>query len=276
MKLKLILFLLLITQIALSQKKNTDLKEMNLKGEVMSITTIEDKMPSVTDGSGFYSQKETNLYIFNKYGFITEQKYIKNNKFDSKKKKYYNSSNQIVKIESYNSDDKFDVNENFAYEYEINGETSKMIYLSLITKYRNELIKKGITKSFLQYSFNSENIEEKNFERIENEKGKVIEENYYIQNELYSKTLKSHNSKGLLSKKSYFQYWNGNETMNINEYLHNSKNDIIKITTFDSQNNIVDVENITYVYDKKNNWIKKNSQGSETITIIERKIEYKK
>lgn len=276
MKLKLLISLIFITQITLSQKKITDLEKMNLKGEIISIKIIEEKMPSVIpEGSDLNSRKEINSYVFNKNGYITEEKCIIRDQFDSKKKKYYNTLNQISKVETYDSEDKLKVDENFEYEYDSNGEMNKIVYASSPTVYRNELVKKGNTKTFTQFEFNDEKVEVKSFERIENESGKVIEDNYYIRNELYSKTLQSYDKKGLLSKKTYSQYWNGKETINIEEYLYNKNNDIIKITTFDENNNIVNEENVTYVYDKKGNWTKKNSQGPEII-ITERNIEYKK
>lgn len=274
MKLKLLLSLLFMTQISFSQKKITDLEKMNLKGDIVSIKTIEKKMPSIiVEGSDFNSRKEINFYVFNKNGYITEEKSIVRDQFDSKKKKYYNSLNQISKVETYDSEDNLELDKNFEYEYDSNGEINKITYSNSPSVYRNELIKKGNTKTFIKFEFNDEKVESKTFERIENEKGKVIEDSYYIRNELYSKTLQSYDIKGLLSRKKYSQYWNGKETINIEEYLYNKNNDIIKITTLDENNNIVNEENVIYVYDKKGNWIRKDSQGSEIITT-ERNIDY--
>lgn len=278
MKLKLLLLfsLLFITQISFSQKKMTDLEKMNLKGDIVSIKTIENKMPSImAEGSDFNSRKEIKFYLFNKNGYITEEKCILRDQFDSKKKKYYNSLNQISKEETYDSQDNLELDKNFEYEYDSNGEINKTTYSSNPSVYRNELIKKGNTKTYIRFELNDKKVEEKTFERIENEYGKVIEDNYYIRNELYSKTLKSYDKKGMLTKQKYSQYWNGQETVNIEEFLYNENNDVIKITTFDGNHNIINEENVTYVYDKKRNWIKKNSQGSETI-ITERNIDYTK
>jgi hypothetical protein len=274
MKLKLLLSLLFMTQISFSQKKITDLEKMNLKGDIVSIKTIEKKMPSIiVEGSDFNSRKEINFYVFNKNGYITEEKSIVRDQFDSKKKKYYNSLNQISKVETYDSEDNLELDKNFEYEYDNNGEINKITYSNSPSVYRNELIKKGNIKTFIRFEFNDEKVESKTFERIENEKGKVIEDSYYIRNKLYSKTLQSYDIKGLLSRKKYSQYWNGKETINIEEYLYNKNNDIIKITTLDENNNIVNEENVIYVYDKKGNWIRKDSQGSEIITT-ERNIDY--
>jgi hypothetical protein len=275
MKLNLLFSLLFITQISLSQKKITDLEKMNLKGDIISIKTIEEKMPSILpEGSVLNSRKEINFYIFNKNGYIAEEKRIIRDQFDSKKKKYYNSINQILKEETYDSEDNLKLDENFEYEYDSNGEIKKRTYSTSSTIFRNEIIKKGNTKIYTQFEFNDEKVEVKISERIEDENGKVIEDNYYIRNKLYSKTLQLYNKKGLLSRKTFTQYWNGEETIDIQEYLYNKNNDIIKITTFDSNNNIVGEENVTYVYDKKENWIKKDSQGSEKI-VTERNIIYK-
>ncbi|KFF10352.1 hypothetical protein [Flavobacterium hydatis] len=274
MKLKLLLSLLFMTQISFSQKKITDLEKMNLKGDIVSIKTIEKKMPSIiVEGSDFNSRKEINFYVFNKNGYIIEEKSIVRDQFDSKKKKYYNSLNQISKVETYDSEDNLELDKNFEYEYDNNGEINKITYSNSPSVYRNELIKKGNIKTFIRFEFNDEKVESKTFERIENEKGKVIEDNYYIRDKLYSKTLQSYDIKGLLSRKKYSQYWNGKETINIEEYLYNKNNDIIKITTLDENNNIVNEENVIYVYDKKGNWIRKDSQGSEIITT-ERNIDY--
>lgn len=78
MKLKLLFSLLFITQISFSQKKMTDLEKMNLKGDIVSIKTIENKMPSImAESSDFNSHKEIKFYVFNKNGYITEESYCK-------------------------------------------------------------------------------------------------------------------------------------------------------------------------------------------------------
>ena len=274
MDLKLLLGLVLITQISFSQKKVNDLKKMNLKGEISSITILEEKTPTVSDGGSFNSRKENNFYVFNKEGFITEEKCVVNGRFYSKKRKEYNALGQLSKVQEYDSEEVFDKDKFFEYKYDKNGEVNSLSYASSPTIYRTEVAKKGNLISYTKYELKEDKTEEKKYVRIEDLNGKVLEEDSFIRNELYSKTVNSYNNKGLLSKTSYLEYWNGRTSGNGKEFEYNLNNDITKITNLDSNNNVLDTEEVTYEYDKKGNWIKKNLRGSETI-ITERKIVYK-
>lgn len=274
MKIKLLLSLVLITQISVSQKKVNDLAKMSLKGNVSSIKITEERFPSVSDGGNLNSRKEMNSYVFNKEGFITEEKCLQNGRFSSKKVKEYNALNQLSKVQEYQSEYVFDANTFFSYEYDKNGLVNKISYASSPTFFRNEILKKANLTSYTQYEINKDKTEEKQFVRTEDEKGRIVEEDYFIRNELYSKTVNSYNGKGLLSKTSYLQYWNGSTTGYGKELEYNSKNDVSKIANLDENNNVIDTEEITYEYDKMGNWIKKQSNGAETV-ITRREIEYK-
>lgn len=273
MKLTLIIFVAFITQITFSQKKTTDLEKMNLKGEVSSIKIIVDKLPSIsTEDSDFKTNCLNIIYTFNENGYITKEEYITKDKLVYKTKNYYNNLNQVSKSETYDNDGILEVDEN--YEYDINGEKNKIIRSSDTTSYRNELELNGFTKKIIQFKLNDQKLEEKTFERIENENGKIIEDNSYEGNTLFIKNLFSYNKKGLLSRKIFNQYYDGKVYSNIQEYLYNDNDDIIKFTIFDKNNKIIDEENNTYAYDIKGNWITKHSKKS-TIITTKRNIEYK-
>jgi hypothetical protein len=273
MKLTLLIFLIFITQISFSQKKISDLEKMNLKGDIISIKRIVDTIPlELKEGSDFNSIYKIIFYTFNENGYITEEKKITKDNFIYKIKNYYNTLNQILKSETCEPDSILYIDEN--YEYDSNGEINKIIHSSDSTLYRNELEIKGNIKTYTKFEFNEEKVEEKKYERIENENGRVIEDNYYESNKLFIQNLQSYNKKGLLSRKIYYQYFNRKVYTNTQEYLYNENEDVIKLTRFDRNNKIIDEENITYVYDIKGNWTEKHSQGSDIIKT-ERNIDYK-
>jgi hypothetical protein len=274
MKLTLLTFLICITHISFSQKKMNDLEKMNLKGDIISIKTIVDTVPrELKEGSDFKTLYKIIFYTFNENGYITEEKGIESYNVTYKTKNYYNTINQIFKSEKYSPDDLLVTDEN--YEYDSNGEINKIIQSSDTTLYRNELEIKGNTKTYTKFEFKEGKVEEKKDERIENENGRVIEDNYYENNKLFIKNLYSYNKKELLSRKTYYQYFKGKVYTVIEEYIYNENNDLIKFTRFNNKNKIIDEENNTYVYDIKGNWITKHSQTS-LITTTARNIDYKK
>ena len=153
MKLTLLTFLIFITQISLSQKKMTDLEKMNLKGNIISIKTIADTIPrELKEGSDPKTLYKIIFYTFNENGDITEQKGIESYNATYKTKKYYNTLNQICKVENCTKDDILEFAEN--YEYDSFGEIiSKIIDSHKATLYRNELEIKGNIKKYTKFEF---------------------------------------------------------------------------------------------------------------------------
>jgi hypothetical protein len=82
MKLKLLMFLMFLTQISFSQKKISDLEKMNLRGDIISIKTIVDTIPlELKEGSDFHSLYKIIFYRFNENGYITEENDITKDNF---------------------------------------------------------------------------------------------------------------------------------------------------------------------------------------------------
>jgi len=275
MKLPFVLISLCISQIALSQNQISDFKKMNLKGKVISINEKETKSPSViADGGQFNSRIENTFYTFNKAGFITEKKNSTNNNFNSKEKLYYNSLNQVSKIENYDSEDHLKDYGNYETEYDKNGEISKTFDGTTSSNYKSEVVTKLDNKLITEYSFEG-NAYVKTAEKLKNKKGEIIEHRLYSHDKLHIETFYSYNDKGYQLKYIFKEYWNGKVHLNSQQFVYNKNNDIVKIISLDKDNNTLNEENFSYEYDKQGNWISKQTHG-DYIIRTDRDIKYGK
>ena len=275
MKFKYTLIVVLLTQLMHSQNIPTDLAKMNLKGKITSVQEVEDKMPStIPDGADFNSRIERTLYLVNEKGYSTEKKVMVNGKFYSKRKMYYTASNQVIQTEDYNENDSITDYGDLGYEYDKNGKMSRVFSPTSSTTYETQVVPQTDSKLLVTYSYEDNGTKVKNYERVENTKGEIIEERSYIHDKLYTETLYAFNAKGLLSKKTDKHYWNGSVTYTAQEFVYNSNDDVVKIKTLNEGNTVVNEENIKYEYDKRGNWIKKESEGVDHIST-KRAIGYK-
>lgn len=246
---------------------------MNLKGKVISVSEKESKSPSIIpDGGEFNSRIEINTYFFNKAGFITEKTNTTNNSFNSQEKFYYNSLNQISKNESFDEEGKLKDYASSQYEYDKNGEMSRLFDDTSSSMYKSEVVKKP--NSDLITFYNLENgVYIKSWEKTKNKKGQTIEDRSYANDKLHLETTSSYNNNGYLSQYIFKEYWNGNVNYTSQKYIYNKNNDIVKIITLDKDNNETNAENFSYQYDKNDNWINKQTSGNYNI-VTTREIKY--
>lgn len=247
-----------------NDEKLTDLDELNIKGNVKSITVkifeAEEKFGKAvkTTMEDFYKQ------MFNENGFITEMH-------------LFNTEEVKVATSFYNYDEKGNKNERiFVFEIESN-EGNKIKRTTKSTYMYNE---QGFKLEENNYS--TDNLFESKVTYIYNESNLKIEQNTYNANgELIEKQTYKYNKERQVSESKIYLIENGSEHNSTTEYWYNDKGDRSKMR-FVSINKFAHIDILSsfeYEYDEKGNWIKETIYSEEPserkpFKITEREIEY--
>lgn len=245
-----VLFLFLVSVVALGQNQKTSWQKDNLRGKVKSVESVSfqyvNKEGNMVKGeplSNFNTLEEYNTKGFK----ISGKRFSREGKDVSRWKYFYDKDNYLLKVEVYNSENQLE--ELLKYTYD--------------TQHRKEEVtgydaKGNLTgKQVAHYNVNGDKINELSF----NEKDSFLlnlDVVYDDKQNVSEKKFEDKDGKRVLLK-----------------YVYDDKNNIAEENYYGDANQLYGQKRFSYKYDSQGNWIERVEHIYEVQRVVtERKIEY--
>lgn len=252
-----------------SQENQTDLQELNLKGKVKSVRSVDYEAVEVSGEVVKGRIVEDNFFAYNEAGNVVEKtKYYADGTPYEKFIVTYDSEGRVVEGSMYNSEGKIDFKKVVTYDNKGNKLTE------------NEIDEMGVrVKGSFEYDdknnlinknthFFDENLDTTTIFEYD-KKGNLIKQHFYIvgggwRTEIYSK--RSEN--GITIKEIQSKSWKEKEEKKILKY--DDKGNVIEKSKYDAKGNLL--ERITYKYDTEGREIEVNWENPNGFLVYSKYI----